>query len=131
MIESLHTGIKASITDVVATSEPFEVTNGVKQGCVLTLTLFSIFLSAMLEDAFRGLDDVSRDKMLTFSMLQTLRQKLKAVFCWSETFLLQMTVPCLPTQPKRILTAFSEASKRFGPKKTEVLYQLKPRQRNN
>ena len=34
-------------------SEWFSVTNGVKQGCVLVPTPFSIFLSAMLDEAFR------------------------------------------------------------------------------
>ena len=33
-------------------SEPFEVTNGVKQGCVMAPTLFSMMFSAMLMDAF-------------------------------------------------------------------------------
>ena len=37
-------------------SEPFEVTNGVKQGCVLTPTLFSMMFSAMLMDAFQDSD---------------------------------------------------------------------------
>ena len=35
-------------------SEPFPVTNGVKQGCVLAPTLFSMLFSAMLTDAFRN-----------------------------------------------------------------------------
>ena len=34
-------------------SDPFPVTNGVKQGCVLASTLFSMMFSAMLTDAFR------------------------------------------------------------------------------
>ena len=34
-------------------SDPFPVTNGVKQGCVLDSTLFSMMFSAMLTDAFR------------------------------------------------------------------------------
>jgi len=34
-------------------SELFNVTNGVKQGCVLAPTLFSVFLSAMFDEAFR------------------------------------------------------------------------------
>ena len=34
--------------------EPFPVTNGVKQSCVLALTLFSMLFSAMLTDAFRN-----------------------------------------------------------------------------
>ena len=36
-------------------SDTFAITNGVKQGCVLAPTLFSIFLSAMLEEAFKDM----------------------------------------------------------------------------
>ena len=38
-------------------SESFNVTNGVKKGCVLAPTLFFIFLSAMLDEAFRDMGD--------------------------------------------------------------------------
>ena len=38
-------------------SDPFPVTNGVKQGCVLASTLFSMMFSAMLTDAFQGGDN--------------------------------------------------------------------------
>ena len=38
-------------------SDTFAITNGVKQGCVLAPTLFSIFLSAMLEEAFKDMGD--------------------------------------------------------------------------
>ena len=37
-------------------SEPFHATNGVKQGCVPTPTLFSMMFSAMLTDAFQNCD---------------------------------------------------------------------------
>ena len=37
-------------------SEPFQVLNGVKQGCVLAPTLFSEILSTMLLDAFQDRD---------------------------------------------------------------------------
>ena len=37
-------------------SDPFQVSNGVKQGYVLALTLFSILFAAMLLDAFRDCD---------------------------------------------------------------------------
>ena len=40
-------------------SDTFAMTNGVKQGCVLGTTLFSLFLSAMLEEAFIDLGAVS------------------------------------------------------------------------
>ena len=37
-------------------SDPFPVTSGVKQGCVLDSTLFSMMFSAMLTDAFQDGD---------------------------------------------------------------------------
>ena len=37
-------------------SEPFPVTNGVKPGCVMAQTLFSMMLSAMLTDALQDVD---------------------------------------------------------------------------
>ena len=36
-------------------SDTIAIVNGVKQGCVLAPTLFSIFLSAILEEAFRDM----------------------------------------------------------------------------
>ena len=38
------------------TSNPFPISNGVKQGCVLAPTLFSLMFPAMLTDAFRDAD---------------------------------------------------------------------------
>nr|VZI28115.1 unnamed protein product [Spirometra erinaceieuropaei] len=48
MVRQLHDGMMAR-----AVSEAFAVTNGVKQGCVLAPTLFSLMFSAMLMDAYR------------------------------------------------------------------------------
>lgn len=39
-------------SDHEETSTVFDVTNGDKQGCVLAPTLFSVLLSAMLEEDF-------------------------------------------------------------------------------
>ena len=36
-------------------SESFNATDGVRQGCLLAPTLFSFFLSAMLDEAFRDM----------------------------------------------------------------------------
>ena len=57
MIESLHTGMMVNVRNGGEVSDTFAITNGVKQGCVLAPTLFSIFLSAMLEEAFRDMGD--------------------------------------------------------------------------
>ena len=38
-------------------SDPFPVTNGVKQGCVLASTLFSMMFSALLTDVFQDGDN--------------------------------------------------------------------------
>ncbi len=57
MVRQFHDGMQASLQDGDAYSEPFPVTNGVKQGCVLAPTFFSMMFSAMLTDAFRD-DDI-------------------------------------------------------------------------
>ncbi|BHF67956.1 hypothetical protein SprV_0301098500 [Sparganum proliferum] len=53
MVRQLHDGMMARVTDNGAVSEAFAVTNGVKQGCVLAPTLFSLMFSAMMMDAYR------------------------------------------------------------------------------
>nr|VZI44272.1 unnamed protein product [Spirometra erinaceieuropaei] len=54
MVRQLHDGMMARVTDNGAVSEAFAVTNGVKQGCVLAPTLFSLMFSAILMDAYRN-----------------------------------------------------------------------------
>nr|VZI05580.1 unnamed protein product [Spirometra erinaceieuropaei] len=54
MVRQLHDDMMARVTDNGAVSEAFAVTNGVKQGCVLAPTLFSLIFSAMLMDAYRN-----------------------------------------------------------------------------
>nr|VZH97057.1 unnamed protein product [Spirometra erinaceieuropaei] len=53
MVRQLHDGMMARVTDNGAVSEAFAVTDGVKHGCVLAPTLFSLMFSAMLMDAYR------------------------------------------------------------------------------
>ena len=56
MVRQFHDGMQARVQNEGEFSEPFEVTNGVKQGCVLAPTLFSMMFSAMLMDAFQDSD---------------------------------------------------------------------------
>ncbi|VDL88709.1 unnamed protein product [Schistocephalus solidus] len=53
MVRQLHDGMTAHVTDNGTVSEAFAVTNGLKQGCVLAPTLFSLMFLAMLMDAYR------------------------------------------------------------------------------
>ena len=53
VISSFHNNVKGTVTYDGATSEPFDIHIGVKQGCVLAPTLFSIFFSMMLSYALR------------------------------------------------------------------------------
>ncbi|VDM01090.1 unnamed protein product [Schistocephalus solidus] len=53
MVRQLHDGMMARSPDNGTVSEVFTVTNGVKQGCVLTPTLFSFMFSDMLMYAYR------------------------------------------------------------------------------
>ena len=56
MVRQFHDGMQARVQNDGEFSEPFEVTNGVKQGCVMAPTMFSMMFSAMLMDAFQDSD---------------------------------------------------------------------------
>ena len=123
VIEALHSGMMANISVGGKVSESFSITNGVKQGCVLAPTLFSIFLSAMLDETFRDMGDAStyspdRAKIKTTRILM-MRELLFA----DDSALVARSAK----EMQKIVDAFSDASKKFGlkinTKKTEVLYQ--------
>uniref|UniRef100_A0A0B7BSR0 Reverse transcriptase domain-containing protein n=3 Tax=Arion vulgaris TaxID=1028688 RepID=A0A0B7BSR0_9EUPU len=52
IVQQFHEGMMARVLDEGELSEAFHVTNGVKQGCVLAPTLFSMMFAAMLTDVF-------------------------------------------------------------------------------
>lgn len=54
MIEAFHEDMTSSVQYDGSRSEPFPVSNGVKQGCVLAPTLFGIYFAALLEFAFEA-----------------------------------------------------------------------------
>ena len=57
LVRQLHDGMRVAVIDNGDTSHSFPVTNGVKQGCVLAPTLFSMVFAAMLHDASQYNDD--------------------------------------------------------------------------
>ena len=56
MVRQFHDGRQAHVQNDGEFSEPFEVTNGVKQDYVMAPTLFSMMFSAMHMDAFQDSD---------------------------------------------------------------------------
>ena len=60
MVIQLHEDRHGQIRLNKNLSESFPITNGVKQGCVLAPTLFSIFFSMMLKQATDDLEDEDR-----------------------------------------------------------------------
>ena len=106
---------------------------GVKQGCALAPTLFSIFLSAMLDEAFRdqgvGVYMQSRQSADLFNVAnfraktKTTRIPMRELLFADDSAL----VAHCAEEMQKIVDAFSDASNKFGLKinikKTEVLYQ--------
>lgn len=57
VITSFHQDMQGMVCFDGATSDPFPVSNGVKQGCILASTMFGIFFSMLLQYAFADCDD--------------------------------------------------------------------------
>ena len=77
LVRQLHDSMRAMVLDNGDMSDSFPVTNGVKQGCVLTPTLFSMVFAAMLHDASQDNDDGIQLKYRTHGGVFNLR-RLKA-----------------------------------------------------
>ena len=56
MVRKFHDGMQTRVQNDEEYSEPFPVTNEVKEGCVMAPTLFSMLFSVMLTDAFQDAD---------------------------------------------------------------------------
>ena len=116
-----------------AVSDSFVITNGVKQRCILPPTLFSIFLSEMLEDAFRDMGDgiynQSRQNADHFTVVH-FRAKTKTTNILVRELLFaddSVLIVHSAEEIQRIIDAFTNASSKFGLKisikKTEVMFQ--------
>ena len=136
MVRLFHEGMQARVQDNGEVSEPFPVSNGVKQGCVLAPTLFSLMFSAMLNDAFCaervGVDISYRTDGQLFNP-RRLKAKTKTK---PDTILdLLFADDCAlnagsEADLQRSVSNFSLACSNYGltisTKKTEVLYQPAP-----
>ena len=136
IIRQLHDGMLARVQDNGETSQPFLVSNGVKQGCVLAPTLFSLMFSAMLTDAFKDTDAGINIRFRTDGSIFNLRRlqaKTKAMtdtindLLFADDCALNATTE---TSMQQTVDKFSDACHNFGltisTKKTEVMHQPAP-----
>ena len=113
-------------------SDPFPVTNGVKQGCVLASTLFSMMFSAMLKDAFQdGDNDIPiryrfDGKLFNRRRLQA-KSKVQTEFLFADDM-----AKGAPTEEKmqkgvdQVSYSCDSYDLTISIKKTEVVYQPAP-----
>ena len=138
MVRQLHDGMQARVLNDGESSDAFPVTNGVKQGCVLAPTLFSMMFSAMLSDAFYEDDEGTSIKIRcrTDGRLFNLRRfqaktKVKEDsvrdFLFADDCALNAATEA---QMQQSVNCFSKACKNFGltisTSKTEVMHQPAP-----
>ena len=62
IVKSFHDNMKGNVSYDGATSHPFNILRGVKQGCVLAPTLFGIFFAILLKHVFRKSKKASTSK---------------------------------------------------------------------
>ena len=138
MVRQFHDGMLARVRDDNETSDAFEVTNGVKQGCVLAPTLFSLVFTAMLSYAYSTADDDlllrTRTDGGAFN-LRRLQAKTKVTICPVRELLFADDCALVASSEEKMqesLDHFSVACDNFGltisAKKTEVLHQPAPHQ---
>ncbi|XP_051627166.1 uncharacterized protein LOC127462545 [Manacus candei] len=140
MIISLHEDQHGQVRYGNALSEPFLITNGVKQGCILTPTLLTIFFSMMLQRATADLEDQDgiyiqhRTDGSLFNLrrlkahTKTLNHLVRELLYADDTTLVTHTEAAL----QRLTSCFADAAELFGLevslKKTEVLHQPAPQE---
>ena len=136
IVRQLHDGMQARVQDSGESSEPFPVSNGVKQGCVLAPTLFSLMFSAMLTYAFDGTDTGIGIKWRfdgSVFNLRRLQAKTKVKSDTINDFLFADDAALNATSEANMqhsVDKFSDACDNFGltisTKKTEVMHQPAP-----
>ena len=133
ILRQLYEGQQGQVKHNGSLSGRFPMSNGVKQGCGLAPTLFSIFFSIMLREAKEDLPDGIYIRYRTDGSLFNLRRLLARTKTIEELntellfaddcALLAYTEEAL----QHIVNRFSDAAKNFGltisMKKIKVLYQ--------
>ena len=136
IIRSFHEGMMARMIEHGAASDPFPVSNGVKQGCVLAPTLFSLLFASML---FAALSKTSSGINVRYRCdgrffdLRRLKAKTKVLEALVRDFLFADDCALVAVNEpdlQELASCLSEAAKAFGLtislRKTEVMLQPAP-----
>lgn len=135
IVQLLHDEMNASVLVDGQQSDPFKVQTGVKQGCVIAPTLFSIYLYAVLHLVKQ---ELSEGITLNYRIGDLFNlQRLRAKTLTSKQSVLELQyaddnalVAHTEEHLQEVMTAFENAYKALGlklnAKKTQVLYQPKP-----
>ena len=132
MIASFHTDTKGTVQFNGSSSEPFEISSGVKQGCVLAPTLFGFFFGVLLKHAFTTTEGIylctrSDGRLFNLARLRA-KTKVRKVLIRDMLFTDDAAVATHTQEElQSLMDCFSQACKDFGLtislKKTNVLGQ--------
>lgn len=135
LIRSLHDGMEGRVCYQGSLSDPFPITGGLKQGCVLAPTLFSLYLAAMLNEIppeAPGVDLRSRFDGGVFNLAR-LRSAKKTTACRVRELQYaddNATINQSIADLQQTANYYSEAYQRFGMQvnvnKTKILIQPTP-----
>ena len=136
IIRSFHDGMFCRVIENGDASDPFPVSNGVKQGCVLAPTLFSLLFAQMLSAALSQTEAGVKIHYRTdgdFFNLRRLKSYTKVTRAIVRDFLFADDCALAAHSEEdlqELADCFATAAKSFGLtvsiKKTEVLRQLAP-----
>ena len=104
MVRQFHDGMQARVQNDGENSEPFPVTNGVKEGCVMAATLLSIMFPVMLTEAFQECDAGIHIRYRFEGKLinpRRLQAKSKVQTDVLDSFSMQMTWQRMPNQRQK------------------------------
>ena len=72
VIESLYSKATSAVYYNGSVGEWFRTTAGVRQGCLLSPTLFNIFLERIMTDALENHEGLEAEQLLSYALLMTL-----------------------------------------------------------
>ena len=136
IIQEYHNGMAGAVSIGGSTTDPFEISHGLKQGCVLAPTLFTLFLAALLstvsEHHSTGVFIRTRSDGKLFKLARLKASTKSRELCIRELLFVDDAAIVAHTLEhiREICKQFEQAATMFGltinTKKTVTLYQHHP-----